>query len=423
MRAETPFAEPELRLARIAAGQAGLVIRAFAHPAREADSEAVLGLAGETLAVGGDEVRTAEQVTRIATDATAALAGLLWRRGPEAELELVASVGAPGTPEPLAAARAAADRALVGRHAVSVEYVSALPGAATLSATLQLGQPPLGALQLLFARDTEAGDVDLATLATFGVRAAHALRASMHAHSVELELESHACAARSRRPGDVATVARAYARDLSRARRRAARSRPPRRLPTRRRPPVRSRGARACRPACSAGRTAARSHARPVPLAWDARRRRRLGGSTFVGRCRRGSRGGDRGRDRGAAARARRGHRAARGRSRPRPRPDGERVGPAVRARCAAGRRRAERAAARAREAARRGAGTRPRSRARGVEAGARPVRDLTFVRAEPVPRSDARGSGRHDRGDPRTSTSRSFACPTSGASTWCRGR
>jgi serine phosphatase RsbU (regulator of sigma subunit) len=65
----------------------------------------------------------------------------------------------------------------------------ARPGPATLSATLQLGQPPLGALQLLFSRDTEAGDVDLATLATFGVRAAHALRASMHARSVELELD------------------------------------------------------------------------------------------------------------------------------------------------------------------------------------------------------------------------------------------
>src|SRR3954467_2145245 len=188
MRAEAPFAEHELRFARIAAGQAGLVIRAFARPAGEADSEAVLGLAGEALAAGGDELRTAEQVTRLATDATAALAGLLWRRGPEAELELIASVGALAGAEPLVAAKAAADRALMGRQAVSVESVSGLPGTATLSATLQLGQPPLGALQLLFARDTKAGDVDLATLATFGVRAAHALRASMHARSVELEL-------------------------------------------------------------------------------------------------------------------------------------------------------------------------------------------------------------------------------------------
>src|SRR4051812_10357744 len=115
MRAEAPFAEHELRFARIAAGQAGLVIRAFARPAGEADSEAVLGLAGEALAAGGDELRTAEQVTRLATDATAALAGLLWRRGPEAVLELVASVGALASSEPLVAAKAAADRALIGR--------------------------------------------------------------------------------------------------------------------------------------------------------------------------------------------------------------------------------------------------------------------------------------------------------------------
>ncbi|MBA3734683.1 MAG: SpoIIE family protein phosphatase [Actinobacteria bacterium] len=188
MRAETPFNESELRLARLAAGQAGLVIRAFAGAVGEADSEAVLGVAGEALAAGGDELRTAEQVTRLATNATRALAGLLWRRGPEDELELVVSVGAAVTQEPLVDARSAADRALVGRHAVSVESVAGLPGLVTLSATLQLGQPPLGALQLLFAEDTESSDVDLATLATFGVRAAHALRASMHARSVELEL-------------------------------------------------------------------------------------------------------------------------------------------------------------------------------------------------------------------------------------------
>jgi serine phosphatase RsbU (regulator of sigma subunit) len=188
MRTATPFDESELRLARLAAGQAGLVIRAFAGVAIAADAEAVLGLAGEALAAGGDEFRTAEQVTRLATDATGALAGLLWRRGGESDLELVASAGAAGTEGPLVAARAAADRALIGRQAVGVESVSGLPGVATLSATLQLGQPPLGALQLLFAEDTEASDVDLATLATFGVRAAQALRASMQARSVELEL-------------------------------------------------------------------------------------------------------------------------------------------------------------------------------------------------------------------------------------------
>ena len=116
MRAETPFAEPELRFARVAAGQAGLVIRAFARPAGEADWEAVLGLAGEALAAGGDELRTAEQVTRLASDATAALAGLLWRRGLEAELELVASVGAPGGGGGMVATRRETEQPTPGPH-------------------------------------------------------------------------------------------------------------------------------------------------------------------------------------------------------------------------------------------------------------------------------------------------------------------
>jgi serine phosphatase RsbU (regulator of sigma subunit) len=57
-----------------------------------------------------------------------------------------------------------------------------------LSATLQLGQPSIGALQLLFAPDSEPNELALATLATFGVRAAHALRASFQARTVALEL-------------------------------------------------------------------------------------------------------------------------------------------------------------------------------------------------------------------------------------------
>ena len=86
-------------------------------------------------------------------------------------------------------ALAAAERGLVGRQPVTVEQVSGLPGPATLSATLQLGRPSIGALQLLFSTDGEPTDVALARLATFGVRAAHALRASLHARTVALELE------------------------------------------------------------------------------------------------------------------------------------------------------------------------------------------------------------------------------------------
>ena len=191
LRSGPPFDEDERRLARLSAGQAALVIRAFGAQADAGaiDSEAVLSLAGKALAAGADEARTAEQVTRFATEATGALGGLLWRRASAGELELVAAVGSASAEQPLAAASQAAERALAGRQAVAVESVPGLPGSATLSAALQLGQPPIGTLQLLFAEDSEPSDVDLVTLATFGVRAAQALRASIEARVLTAELE------------------------------------------------------------------------------------------------------------------------------------------------------------------------------------------------------------------------------------------
>ncbi|MDX6407579.1 MAG: hypothetical protein QOE13_650 [Gaiellaceae bacterium] len=191
MRAGDGFDDSERRLARLASGQAALAIRAFAGrvDAGQLDAEAKLSLAGEALAAGADELRTADEITRFATEATGALTGLLWWRGVDRALELVASGGAPFADDWLQPAGAAAERALLGRQAVAVERLAGLDGPATLSATLQLGQPSIGALQLLFSSDSEPGDVALATLATFGVRAAHALRASRQAQTVALELE------------------------------------------------------------------------------------------------------------------------------------------------------------------------------------------------------------------------------------------
>jgi serine phosphatase RsbU (regulator of sigma subunit) len=191
MRVGDPFGDAERRLARLAAGQAALAIRAFADtPGSSVDTEATLGLVGEALAAGADELRTADEIARFAAEATGALAGLLWRRVTEGErLELVASAGLVLPDDAVQPAAAAAERALLGRRPVGVEAMADLPGLPTLSATLQLGQPSIGALQLLFSPDSEPGDVALATLATFGVRAAHALRASSQARTVALELE------------------------------------------------------------------------------------------------------------------------------------------------------------------------------------------------------------------------------------------
>src|SRR5947199_6107502 len=169
MRHGADFDEGERRLARLAAGQAALVIRAFRNGVESGrvDPETVLTLAGEALAAGADDSRTADQVVRFAADATSALACFLWSRASGESLQLVASVGLIGD-GPLESARAAAERALLGRRAASVETEAGLPGAATRSAALQLGQPPIGVLQLLFGPDGGPDDSELASLATFG---------------------------------------------------------------------------------------------------------------------------------------------------------------------------------------------------------------------------------------------------------------
>src|ERR671924_547620 len=144
MRPRMRFSADERVLARLFAHQIGLAIRAFgAHGAAgERDgANGTLELAGEALAAGSDELRTAEQVTRLATEATGALGE---------------------------------------RQPVAVEAGTA---------TILLGEPPVGALQLLFAGGNPPSDEALAHLSTFGVRVADALRAGERARSLAGELE------------------------------------------------------------------------------------------------------------------------------------------------------------------------------------------------------------------------------------------
>jgi serine phosphatase RsbU (regulator of sigma subunit) len=193
LRTGPPFSELELRLARLGAAQAGLAIRAFGRngaAAHALDPGAALSVAGEALAAGADESRTAEQLTRLAAEATGAHAALLWRTEPGKPLELLASTGLDEVAGTVSAARAAAEAAVVGPSGVVVaELEAGLAQGAAVAATLQLGQPQVGALQLLFPPENEPSGVELATLATFAVRAAHALRASLRARTTALELE------------------------------------------------------------------------------------------------------------------------------------------------------------------------------------------------------------------------------------------
>src|SRR5206468_6642547 len=121
---------------------------------------------------------------------TRALFALLWRGEEGRPVELVASFDLAGVSTPLVDASDAAERALEARLPVTIETVEGtLPGGAGVSATLQLGHPPIGALQLLFPPGGAPSEAELGQLATFGVRAAHALRASARARTVAAELE------------------------------------------------------------------------------------------------------------------------------------------------------------------------------------------------------------------------------------------
>src|SRR6185312_655991 len=144
-------------VAGIAAALLALVQRAFgAEPGSLGAGAAAtwLDLAGEALASSGDAARAAAQVVRVAVEATGAQAGALWLVGSagaaDTRLELAASVGAPET---VAAAEDFARAAVGTWQPPSVEIRDELPGAATALATLILGQPTFGVLQLFYLQE------------------------------------------------------------------------------------------------------------------------------------------------------------------------------------------------------------------------------------------------------------------------------
>ena len=196
MRSGEPFDETELGLGRLGAAQAGLAIRAFGRDGtavRSFDVGAVLTIAGDALAASADTERTAEGVIRLAAEVTGATFGLLWQSDSDDGLELVASYGPPGAATPAAEAQASAEEALAGREPVVVGEIGlGLGSEAGVSATLELGHPPIGALQLLFDEADAPSEETLGALATFGVRAAQTLRTSTRSRVVPPTLTSNA---------------------------------------------------------------------------------------------------------------------------------------------------------------------------------------------------------------------------------------
>ncbi len=186
-RSGEPFGAEQRLGAELCAAQAALILRAFALGG-DASSLArpALELAGEALAVALEEEDAAAEVVRLAAGVAGASAAILWENRGDGMVP-AASWGVEPVAD-LGAAREVAGRTLGEPGPVSA-HAAGLPQDCAVSTTLPLGRPPLGVLQLFHPAGEEPDTEQLTRLATFGVRAAHALRSGERARLLALDLE------------------------------------------------------------------------------------------------------------------------------------------------------------------------------------------------------------------------------------------
>jgi serine phosphatase RsbU (regulator of sigma subunit) len=178
LRSGEPFAENDVSLAESAAAQAALVLAAElgAGGDSEARRERELALAGEALALASGG--SAGQFAQVAAEAGGASGAVLWRSADGDVLTLAAEVTVDQARIP--ELEQAAAEMLESRAPVAVDGSVA---------SVRLGEPPLGVLQLVFDEGAEPVNGSAGPLATFGVRAAQAIRASEALVETEAELE------------------------------------------------------------------------------------------------------------------------------------------------------------------------------------------------------------------------------------------
>jgi serine phosphatase RsbU (regulator of sigma subunit) len=186
-RAGERFGAEQRLAAELCAVQATLVLRAFdVGGDASALTRPALELAGEALAVAMQDEEAAAEVVRLAAGVAGATAAVLWQSRDD---EFVPSAAwGIDLDADLGAARDVAAGALAEPGPISA-HVAGLPGDCAVSTTLPLGRPPLGILQLFHRAGEEPDAEQLTKLATFGVRAAHALRTGQRARLLALELE------------------------------------------------------------------------------------------------------------------------------------------------------------------------------------------------------------------------------------------
>jgi serine phosphatase RsbU (regulator of sigma subunit) len=187
-RSGEPFGAEQRLAAELCAAQAALVLRAFAVGGDAASlARPALELAGEALAAAVHEQDAAAEVVRLAAEVAGASAAILWEKSGDG---LVAGASWGLYPNgSLDAACEVARQTLAEPGPVQAHVAHGLPRDCGVSTTLPLGSPPLGVLQLLHPAGEEPDAGQLTRLATFGVRAAHALRTGERARLLALELE------------------------------------------------------------------------------------------------------------------------------------------------------------------------------------------------------------------------------------------
>jgi serine phosphatase RsbU (regulator of sigma subunit) len=187
LRSGEPFGAEQRLAAELCAVQAALVLRAFTAGGNASSlARPALELAGEALVVALHEEGAADEVVRLAAGVAGASAAVLWGSR-EGAFVPVASWGLDAAAS-LDAAREVAERALAEPGPVRA-HAAGLPEQCAVSTTLPLGMPPLGVLQLFHPAGDDPEAEQLTRLATFGVRAAHALRTGERARLLALELE------------------------------------------------------------------------------------------------------------------------------------------------------------------------------------------------------------------------------------------
>jgi GAF domain-containing protein len=179
LRTGQPFDAEDERLAALAADLAALALHLCSGTADE-ERDGVLEIAGDALAALSEPARSAARIARLAAVAAGAEGALLWSAGRGG----VSLDGTHGALVPSPALQQAAAASVTEQ--LPAEVTQEPDGAVV---TLQLGQPPIGALQLLFPPDRVPEGVELRRLATFGVRAAHALRFSAESRELGFELD------------------------------------------------------------------------------------------------------------------------------------------------------------------------------------------------------------------------------------------